>query len=172
MTSTTPRPGSGLIRGIAVGLLAMLLSAAAYGAFSIATDMRLGFAAVGVGLLVGLAMAAARPFSPALPWLAAVFAVAGAVLGLLGGSAVLVVRGVEARGVAIGYAEAFTGMAERLPGIMIGEFKSVIAWMIAGVTAFGLVHRRVRSAHESHAASAPQPDEAPVVDYFKPHRPA
>lgn len=81
MTDNDPHLANGLLPGILTGLLATVAGAAGYGALIAFSGYEIGFAAIGVGLLVGLAMIAVRPTSPVLPPLAAFFSLVGAALG-------------------------------------------------------------------------------------------
>ncbi|MBG0816979.1 hypothetical protein [Planomonospora sp. ID82291] len=158
---------SGLVPGAAAGLAAALVGAAAYGAVIGITHYRIGIVAVGVGLLVGLAMTAVRPTSPVLPVLAALLSFAGAGLGAF-----------------VGYAWAdlvnpggsplseLLPMAREFPDLVAQDPMTLLFWVIAGAAGFGFVNNRVKTARESPSApSAPQQDEAPT-DYFKPHKPS
>jgi hypothetical protein len=172
MTPTDPRPRSGLVPGTAIGLVAAILGAAAYGAVIGVTERELGIAAVGVGVLVGLAMTAVRPTSQVLPPLAALFSLVGAALGTFAGSVVLLVKFAQQNGAEPTYGEAVRKMAEVFPDAIREDPMTLLFWVIAAAAAFSFVSKRVKTVRESLAApSSPQQDEAPT-DYFKPHKPA
>ncbi|MBG0832854.1 hypothetical protein HS041_34715 [Planomonospora sp. ID67723] len=155
--------------GIVVGLLAAVLGAAAYGAFIFVTEIELGLAAIGVGVLVGLAMMAVKPSSPVLPALAALFSLAGAALGTFIGAVGLLVK---FNGGAPAYGDAVRVVAEVFPDAVTEDPKTLLFWVIAGAAGFSFVNKRVKAAREALAApSYPQQDEAPVEN-FKPRNPA
>ncbi|GGL43669.1 hypothetical protein [Planomonospora parontospora] len=166
MTSTS-RSGSGLVLGSVAGLVAALVGAAAYGAVIGVTDYEIGIAAIGVGVLVGLAMMAVRPTSPVLPALAAVFSFAGAGLGVFIGDAWA--DFVNPGGSPL---SELLPKAQEFPDLVAQDPVTLLFWAIAGAAGFSFVNSRVKAARESLTApSSPQQDEAPT-DYFKPHNPA
>ncbi|GIH94632.1 hypothetical protein ACFFMN_02940 [Planobispora siamensis] len=166
----TPQPRSGLVPGIVVGLLAAVLGAAAYGAIITVTELEIGYAAVGVGVLVGLGMMAVKPTSPVLPVLAALFSIAGAALGTFLGGVGLAVK---ASGGTLSYGDAVSLVAEVFPDAVKGEPKTLLFWVIAGVAGFFFVNKRVKAAREALAApSHPQQEGAQPVDNFRPHNQA
>ncbi|MER6178812.1 hypothetical protein [Streptosporangium sp. NPDC001681] len=166
MTDNDPHLANGLLPGIFTGLGATVVGAAAYGALIGFSGYEIGFAAIGVGLLVGLAMMAVRPTSPVLPPLAALFSLIGAALGQVAGYVIIWVR-------ASGddYGSALTQVLNTFPEDLRRDPKSLLFWAIAAYAGFGFVSRRVKAAREAHAASSvPQPDEADQVDYFAPRK--
>ncbi|GLX39197.1 hypothetical protein Sros01_52700 [Streptomyces roseochromogenus] len=74
-------PGLGVLAAVAAAVVA----AAVYGWIISATDHQIGYAAVGVGALVGLAAGKAGGRSPALPPVAALLALAAVFTGQLFG---------------------------------------------------------------------------------------
>ncbi|MFC4061959.1 hypothetical protein ACFOWE_26965 [Planomonospora corallina] len=169
MTSTTPRPRSGLVPGIAAGLVTAVVGAAAYGAVIGITEYEIGIAAIGVGVLVGLAMMAVRPTSPVLPALAALFSFAGAALGTFTGAVILEVK----LGAASSYGEAVTKMTDSFPEYLREDPKTLLFWAIAAAAGFSFVNKRVKAAREALAVpSDPRQDGTAQVDNFTPHRPA
>ncbi|WP_068924172.1 hypothetical protein [Planobispora rosea] len=163
----TPQPRSGLVPGIVVGLLAAVLGAAAYGAFITVTELELGLVAVGVGVLVGLAMMAVKPTSPVLPALAALFSLAGAALGTFLGGVGLVVK---AAGDTVSYGQAVSLVAEVFPEAIQEDPKTLLFWVIAAAAGFAFVNKRVKAAREALAsASFPQQESGQPVDNFKPN---
>lgn len=69
--------------GVLAAVVAALAAAGVYGWIISATDHQIGWAAVGVGALVGLAAGKAGGRSPALPVVAALLAVAAVFVGQL-----------------------------------------------------------------------------------------
>ncbi|MCX5376436.1 hypothetical protein [Streptomyces sp. NBC_00091] len=67
--------------GIVAAVVAALIAAAAYGGIMNAIDREVGYAAVGVGLLVGLAAGKIGGRNPVLPVVAAVLALGAVYLG-------------------------------------------------------------------------------------------
>ncbi|MEU8432157.1 hypothetical protein AB0F18_04480 [Streptomyces sp. NPDC029216] len=78
-----PARGGNVALGVVAGVVAALIAAAAYGGIMNAIDREVGYAAAGVGLLVGLAAGKAGGRNPVLPGIAAVLSIAGVFLGQL-----------------------------------------------------------------------------------------
>nr|WSW67287.1 hypothetical protein OG461_14340 [Streptomyces sp. NBC_00995] len=75
--------------GIVVALVAALVAAGVYGAIIGATEHEIGYAAVGVGALVGFAAGKLGGRNPVLPVISGAFALLGVYLGQLLGAAIL-----------------------------------------------------------------------------------
>lgn len=169
MADNDPHLANGLLPGIFTGLVATVVGAAAYGALIGFSGYEIGVAAIGVGLIVGLAMMAVRPTSPVLPPLAAFFSLAGAVLGQIIGYVIIWVRASGAD-----YRSALTEVLNAFPEDLKRDPKSLLFWVIAAYAGFGFVSRRVKAAREAHeahvASSVPQPGEADQMDYFAPKK--
>ncbi|WP_440066010.1 hypothetical protein [Streptosporangium sp. OZ121] len=166
MTDNDPHLANGLLPGIVAGLLATVAGAAAYGALIAFSGYEIGFAAVGVGLLVGLAMIAVRPTSPVLPPLAAFLSLAGAALGQIAGAVIVWVRlsGED-------YGSAVVRVLDAFPDAIRSAPMALLFWVVAAYAGFGFVNRRVKAARAAHdASSVPQPDEAGRVNYFEPRK--
>ncbi|MFD8024474.1 hypothetical protein ACFXJO_28435 [Streptomyces lavendulae] len=80
----SPVPDSTVL-GVLAAVVAALAAAGVYGWIISATDHQIGWAAVGVGALVGLAAGKAGGRGPALPAVAALLALGGVFLGQLFG---------------------------------------------------------------------------------------
>lgn len=80
MIATTPQ-STGFGRGLAYGLGGALVGAAAWAGLTALTNVKIGFAAIGIGLLVGFATQRSRSTDPRLPLAAAGLALLGCVLG-------------------------------------------------------------------------------------------
>ncbi|GAA3377845.1 hypothetical protein [Streptomyces racemochromogenes] len=78
-----PARGGNVGLGIAAGVVAALVAAAAYGGIMNALDREIGYAAAGVGLLVGLAAGKIGGRNPVLPVVAAVLSLGAVYLGQL-----------------------------------------------------------------------------------------
>ncbi|MEU4406799.1 hypothetical protein AB0F88_19950 [Streptosporangium sp. NPDC023963] len=168
MTDNDPHLANGLLPGIIAGLLATVAGAAAYGALIAFSGYEIGFAAIGVGLLVGLAMIAVRPTSPVLPPLAAFLSLAGAALGQIAGAVIVWVRlsGED-------YGSAVVRVLDAFPEALGSDPVALLFWVVAAYAGFSFVNRRVKAAREAHdarASSVPQPDEADRVNYFEPKK--
>ncbi|MCX4586446.1 hypothetical protein [Streptomyces sp. NBC_01481] len=76
--------------GIVVAVVAALVGAGAYGALSGAIEREIGYAAIGVGFLIGFAAAKVGGRNPALPVVSALLALPAVYVGqLIGGAVVL-----------------------------------------------------------------------------------
>ncbi|GAA0605654.1 hypothetical protein [Streptomyces crystallinus] len=78
-----------LAGGLVVAIVAAVVSAVAYGALVGATEHQIGYAAIGVGFLIGWASGKVGGRNPALPVLSAVLALGAVYAGQLVGEAVL-----------------------------------------------------------------------------------
>jgi hypothetical protein len=166
MTDNDPHLTNGLLPGVLAGLGALIVGAAAYGALIGFSGYEIGYAAVGVGILVGLAMMAVKPTSPVLPPLAAFFSLVGAVLGQFAGETVYLTQrsGLD-------YGAATGEMLQTFPEQLQAQPISILFWVIAAYAGFSFVNKRVKSAREALAApSLPQRDEAEYVDNFAPKK--
>ncbi|MEU1467607.1 hypothetical protein ABZ434_05230 [Streptomyces sp. NPDC005761] len=76
--------------GIVVALVAALVAAGIYGAIIGATKHEIGYAAVGVGAIVGFAAGKLGGRNPALPVISGVLALVGVYLGQLLGEAIII----------------------------------------------------------------------------------
>ncbi|MDF5753691.1 hypothetical protein [Spongiactinospora sp. TRM90649] len=144
LNDTTPR--SGLAPGIAVGLLATVVGAAAYAALVWATGYEIGIAAIGIGVIVGLAIMAVKPSSGVLPVLAGLFALIGCALGQVGGLTALAVSQAAERSVTLGYVETATSVAENF-GAYIGEDpKILLFWALSAAAGYSFVSKRTKGS--------------------------
>lgn len=80
MSATAPQ-STGFGRGLAYGLGGALVGAAAWAGLTALTNVKIGFAAIGIGLLVGFATQRSRSTDSRLPMAAAGLALLGCVLG-------------------------------------------------------------------------------------------
>ncbi|MEU3221796.1 hypothetical protein ABZ695_01390 [Streptomyces sp. NPDC006976] len=76
--------------GAVVALVAALVAAGIYGAIIGATKHEIGYAAVGVGAIVGFAAGKLGGRNPALPFISGAFALVGVYLGQLLGEAIII----------------------------------------------------------------------------------
>lgn len=76
--------------GVVVALVAALVAAGIYGAIIGATKHEIGYAAVGVGAIVGFAAGKLGGRNPALPVVSGAFALLGVYLGQLLGEAIII----------------------------------------------------------------------------------
>ncbi|MET9695726.1 hypothetical protein ABZY31_02225 [Streptomyces sp. NPDC006529] len=95
--SVTPAPGypapaapkGNVALGIVAAVIAAVIAAAAYGAIIGATEHEIGYAAVGVGLVIGFAAGKLGGRNPVLPVVAAVLSLGSVYAGGLVGEAVI-----------------------------------------------------------------------------------
>ncbi|MCY0917534.1 hypothetical protein OS965_04985 [Streptomyces sp. H27-G5] len=78
-----PARGGNVGLGILAAVVAALVAAGAYGGIMNAIDRQVGYAAVGVGLLVGLAAGKVGGRNPALPVVSAILSIGAVYLGQL-----------------------------------------------------------------------------------------
>ncbi|GGU83786.1 hypothetical protein GCM10010260_15680 [Streptomyces filipinensis] len=81
---------SNLVLGLVAALVAAVVAGALYGVIAGATKHEIGYAAVGVGFVIGLAAGKAGGRNPALPVLSAVLALGAVYLGQLVGDAIII----------------------------------------------------------------------------------
>ncbi|MFJ9813933.1 hypothetical protein ACIRU3_01430 [Streptomyces sp. NPDC101151] len=92
-----PAPSRGnLALGLVAALVAALVAGALYGVIIGATEHEIGWAAVGVGFVIGLAGGKAGGRSPVVPIVGAVLALASVYLGQLVGEAMMIADYVHA----------------------------------------------------------------------------
>ncbi|MFJ9035427.1 hypothetical protein ACIRF8_02370 [Streptomyces sp. NPDC102406] len=85
-----PQPARGnLGLGVLAGFVTMLAAAGAYGGILGGTEHEIGYAAVGVGFLVGLVTGKVAGRNPAVPVVAAAFSLIGVYFGQLLGEAII-----------------------------------------------------------------------------------
>ncbi|RBQ19033.1 hypothetical protein DP939_17845 [Spongiactinospora rosea] len=143
-SDTTPR--SGLVAGIAVGLIATVVGAGAYGAIVVITGRELGIAAIGIGVIIGVAMMAVRPTSPVLPVLAALFALIGCVLGQIGAVTQLLINELAKQNITMGHTEALTNVVGGFSGFIAEEPIMLLFWVISAAAGFSFVNNKVKAA--------------------------
>lgn len=158
-----PQQKTGLVPGILVGFAAMLIGAAAYGAIIGISGYEIGFAAIGVGALVGVGMMAVKPTSPVLPPLAALFGLAGAALGQIIGTTWLLVAETSA-----GYGEAVSAVVSSFGDILGEDPKSLLFWAIGAFAGYSFVSKRVRAANEASPSFEAYPAAVPVAEQGDP----
>ncbi|MGW1166627.1 hypothetical protein [Streptomyces sp. NPDC002550] len=102
---TPPAPGrNNLVLGLVAAVVAALAAAALYGVVIGATKHEIGYAAVGVGFVVGVAAGKAGGRNPALPVVSAILALGAVYVGQLVGEAMIIADYVHA-----GFSEVFFG---------------------------------------------------------------
>ncbi|MFI6818148.1 hypothetical protein ACIBG7_37540 [Nonomuraea sp. NPDC050328] len=136
--STTP---SRLVPGLLVALVAALLGAAGCVALMALTVHGYGLAYLTAGALTGLAVAALKPASRALPYLAGLFTLlAGPVVHLAGTSLGLVVAYAR-NGSELGFGEALDDLLAY--GLLKVWPMTQGFWVLAALTTFVLVRLKV-----------------------------
>ncbi|MEU6770941.1 hypothetical protein [Streptomyces sp. NPDC046759] len=88
-----PAPGrNNVVLGVVAAVVAAVAAAALYGLVIGATKHEIGYAAVGVGFVVGLAAGKAGGRNPALPVVSAILALGAVYLGQLVGEAMIITK--------------------------------------------------------------------------------
>ncbi|HST86635.1 MAG TPA: hypothetical protein VLL08_33160 [Kineosporiaceae bacterium] len=169
MDGTTDQNGSGaasggLLRSTAAGAGAALAGAVLWMIFVQVTGYEVGIVAVGIGFLVGQAMAATAGTSTRLPPIGAVLSLIGCLLGQVLTDAHLLA---EAVGVGTGRAlqEMVTNPAFGWDVFTTGFSPiDLLFWVIAGYEGYKLTARAVAQRQAARSA----PPQPPVADYFPP----
>lgn len=89
VTASTPAAGGNLTLGLVVAVVVALVTAGIYGAIVGATEYEIGYAAVGVGFLIGFAAGKVGGANPALPVVSAILSLGAVYLGQLIGIAAI-----------------------------------------------------------------------------------
>jgi len=161
-------PGSGLARSAAAGAVAAVVGAILWMIFVQVTGYEVGIVAVGIGFLVGQAMAATAGTSTQLPPIGAVLAVIGCLLGQI-----LTDAHFFGEAVGLGTARALQEMVSDLNlgwDVFTTGFSVIdlLFWAIAGYEGYKLTARAVAERQVARTA----PPQPPVADYFPPAGPA
>lgn len=148
MYETSASTGGGNGRAIAIGFGAMFLGALVWALIGALTKHEFGLIAIGIGLLIGLAMYTARPTSPGVAAVAAVWTLIGCAIGEI--FAFAFVFG-DATG--IGFSEALKTTMEHLGSFFtdVVSGKSYLFWVIGAVASFGITFRRIQEAKTAGA---------------------
>ncbi|MFD0024985.1 hypothetical protein [Streptomyces sp. NPDC058382] len=119
--------------GLLAALVAALVAAGIYGAIIGATKHEIGYAAVGVGALVGFAAGKVGGRNPALPVLSGLFALIGVYAGQLLGEAIMI-----SKQSVFSVTEIFTEHFSDLNTVWKedSDFVSVLFFVVAAVVAF------------------------------------
>lgn len=127
--------------GVAAALVAALVAAGVYGAIIGATEHEVGWAAVGVGFIVGLAAGKAGGPNPALGAIGAVFSLGAVYLGQLVGEAMI-----AADKTALSFSEIFFDHFDLLQEAWKEDADAMtfVFFAIAAVAAFGGAKRAAR----------------------------
>jgi len=150
---------------IGVGIVAAVVGAVGWAVLVDATNRKIGIVAVGLGLLVGLAMARLASGWRPLPVVAAVVALAGCLLG-----DVFVDASILGEVTGAGTLSALSDMVTQ-PEVGKAIFSAgfepvdVAFWLIAAFAAFRLTNRATAAAAETPAVgeAAPEPAPAPAA---------
>ncbi|MFG3134901.1 hypothetical protein ACGFZA_01630 [Streptomyces sp. NPDC048211] len=119
--------------GILVAFVAALVAAGIYGAIIGATKHEIGYAAVGVGAIVGFAAGKLGGRNPALPVISGVFALIGVYFGQLLGEAIIISKQLP-----LSVTEIFFDHFSDLNTVWKedSDFVSVIFFLVAAAVAF------------------------------------
>jgi hypothetical protein len=113
-------PPSNLVFAFAAGVVAMLVGTAIWVGITVATNFQIGYMAVGVGFLVGLAMRfAGRGVGQPYHLIGAVLALAGCALGNLFTGCVLVARAEE-----VSFGKVLSALNLEMAGTIMGAMFS------------------------------------------------
>ncbi|WNI29769.1 hypothetical protein [Streptomyces sp. ITFR-6] len=124
-----------LALGLVVAFVAALVAAGIYGAIIGATKHEIGYAAVGVGAIVGFAAGKVGGRNPALPVLGGLFALIGVYAGQLLGEAIIISK---LPGSPYSVTEIFTEHFSDLNTVWKedSDFISILFFVVAAVVAF------------------------------------
>lgn len=149
MYETSASTGGGNGRAIAIGFGALFLGALVWGLIGALTKHEFGIIAIGIGLLIGLAMYTARPTSPGVAVAAAAFTLLGCAIGEI--FAFAFVFG-DATG--IGFAQALKTVMQHLGSFFTDAVggKSYLFWAIGAAASFGITFRRIQEAKTAGAS--------------------
>ncbi|MFD5428428.1 hypothetical protein [Streptomyces sp. NPDC127084] len=120
--------------GLVAAVVAALVAAGAYGGIAGAIDREIGYAAIGVGFLVGFAAAKAGGRNPVLPVVSAVLSIGAVYAGQL--LAIAIIFGKELK---ISVTEVLFddfGMVTEVWGLAMG-FMDIVFFALAAFAAFG-----------------------------------
>ncbi|MGN5635776.1 hypothetical protein [Streptomyces sp. AC154] len=122
-----------LALGLVVAFVAALVAAGIYGAIIGATKHEIGYAAVGVGAIVGFAAGKVGGRNPVLPVLGAVFALIGVYAGQLLGEAIIISKQLP-----LSVTDIFLDHFSDLNTVWKedSDFVSVLFFVVAAVVAF------------------------------------
>lgn len=158
MSGTTQ--GHGLGKGIGAAAGAALVGALAWALLTIVTNYQIGFAAVGIGLLVGFVVKASGTTHPAMPILAGVIALVGCLVGDVLTDAKFLSDALNDAGGDVGYFSALKEMVKDPGGLGVEVYKegfspiSLLFYALAALAAFRTVNEAV--------AAAPAPSVDPI----------
>jgi hypothetical protein len=156
--------GSGLLRSTAAGAVAALVGAILWMVFVQLTGYEVGIVAIGIGFLVGQAMAATAGTSTQLPPIGAVLSLIGCLVGQ-----VLTDAHFFGEAFGLGTGRALQEMVSDL-GLGWDVFTTgfspidLLFWLIAGYEGYKLTARAVEQRNAARNAQA----QPPVADYFPP----
>lgn len=157
---------SGLGRGVAYGLAASIVGAAAWATLTTLTNVKIGFAAIGIGLLVGFAAQRSRSTDPRLPIAAAALALLGCVLGDVFATAHDQARLGRAEGIDVstwGVLRIFVEQPDVLREVYADYFRPLDLLFYALATYEGYKFARVGVEKAKHALTPP-PAYSPPAD--------
>jgi hypothetical protein len=151
MYETSASTGGGNGRAIAIGFGALFLGALAWALIGALTKHEFSLVAIGIGLLIGLAMYTARPSSPGVAVVAAAFTLLGCAIGEI--FAFAFVFG-DATG--IGFSESLKTVMQHLGSFFTDAVsgKSYLFWAIGAAASFGITFRRIQEAKTAGAPTS------------------
>jgi hypothetical protein len=151
MYETSASTGGGNGRAIAIGFGALFLGALAWALIGALTKHEYSLVAIGIGLLIGLAMYTARPTSLGVAVAAAAFTILGCAIGEIFAFAF-----VFGDTTGIGFAESLKTVMQHLGSFFtdVVSGKSYLFWAIGAVASFGITFRRIQEAKTAGAGAS------------------
>ena len=151
MYETSASTGGGNGRAIAIGFGALFLGALAWALIGALTKHEYSLVAIGIGLLIGLAMYTARPTSLGVAIAAAAFTLLGCAIGEIFAFAF-----VFGDTTGIGFAESLKTVMQHLGSFFtdVVSGKSYLFWAIGAVASFGITFRRIQEAKTAGAGAS------------------
>jgi hypothetical protein len=152
MYDTSASTGGGNGRAIAIGFGALFLGALAWALIGALTKHEYSLVALGIGLLIGLAMYTARPTSLGVAVVAAAFTLLGCAIG-----EILAFAFVFGDATGIGFSQALETVMQNLGSFFTDAVsgRSYLFWAIGAAASFGITFRRIQEAKTAAGATAP-----------------
>jgi hypothetical protein len=142
MNPAAARPSGGNGMAVVIGIGAMLLGAIIWAVITALTKHEFSLVAIGVGVLIGLAMFTARPTSTGIAALAALLTIIGCALGEF-----LAAAAVVSRQTPVSFTDVLRLEVEHLgPFLRALGGRTYVFWAFGAMAAFGMTFRRIQAA--------------------------
>jgi hypothetical protein len=150
MYDTSASTGGGNGRAIAIGFGALFLGALGWALIGALTKHEFSLVAIGIGLLIGLAMYTARPTSLGVAVVAAAFTLLGCAIG-----EVLAFAFVFGDTTGIGFSQALETVLQNLGSFFTDAVsgRSYLFWAIGAAASFAITFRRIQEAKTAGATT-------------------